>query len=216
MTTISPVAMPMTDPLAGLVQSITAVVGVVAEIAKAVGGGAGATGTGQGAAGADLATGGPQARGTEDLPAGVLDSISGALAPTDAAVPAPPPEAAPPADAGPGQKAADNAKKYEGTPYAWGGTSPDGFDCSGLTMTALKEAGIEVPRTSQEQYKGGTPVEKDQLQPGDLVFFNGDEPGHVGIYAGDGKVTHAPTTGDVVKTVPLDEAGSYTGARRYT
>lgn len=213
MTTISPVAAPITNPLAGLVESIAAVVGVVAEIAKAVGGGATGTGTGQALAGADIAGGGPQARGTEGMPAGTFDSIAGALAPTDA--PAPAPEA-PPADAGPGAKAAENAKKYEGTPYVWGGATPEGFDCSGLTMTAMKEAGIEIPRTSQEQFAGGTPVEKDQLQPGDLVFFNGEPPGHVGIYAGDGKVTHAPTSGDVVKTVPLDEAGDYTGARRYT
>lgn len=216
MTTISPVATPMSDPLVGLVTTITeAVVGVVAELTKALGGGASALGTGQGAQGADIALGGPEARGSSDLPTGTLDALAGALAPTEAAAPAPAPT--PPApDAGPGRKAADNAKKYEGTPYKWGGAAPGGFDCSGLTMTALKEAGITVPRTSQEQFKGGTPVEKGDLRPGDLVFFEGDPPGHVGIYAGDGKVTHAPTTGDVVKTVPLEQAGRYTGARRYT
>lgn len=102
------------------------------------------------------------------------------------------------------------AASFEGTPYVWGGTSPSGFDCSGFVQYVYAHYGVSLPRTSQEQYGVGTPVSQADLQPGDLVFFNGL--GHVGMYIGNGYMIHAPHTGDVVKVAPLE--GGYVGARR--
>ena len=95
-----------------------------------------------------------------------------------------------------------------GTPYVWGGTTPDGFDCSGLMQFCYREAlGIELPRVSYEQQYVGEPVEFDDLMFGDLLFFS--EPGrgthHVAMYLGDGFYIHAPRTGDVVKITGMDE-----------
>ncbi len=102
-----------------------------------------------------------------------------------------------------------------GVPYVWGGSSPGGFDCSGLVMWAYAQVGVSLPHSSYAQYSYGVPVSYDQLQPGDLVFFDGL--GHVGIYIGSGEFVHAPHTGDVVRISSLSEAwysGSYVGARR--
>jgi cell wall-associated NlpC family hydrolase len=102
-----------------------------------------------------------------------------------------------------------------GTPYVWGGGAPGGFDCSGLVMWAYAQVGVSLPHSSYAQYGYGVPVSKDQLQPGDLVFFDGL--GHVGIYIGGGQFVHAPHTGDVVKISSLGEdwyASTYVGARR--
>lgn len=95
-----------------------------------------------------------------------------------------------------------------GTPYVWGGTTPDGFDCSGLMQFCYREAlGIELPRVSYEQQYVGEPVEFDDLMFGDLLFFS--DPGrgthHVAMYLGDGFYIHAPRTGDVVKITGMDE-----------
>ena len=114
----------------------------------------------------------------------------------------------------------DSARKYLGTPYVWGGTSPSGFDCSGFVQYVLAENGKSVPRTSQEQFAGGQAVDKSNLQAGDLVFYNwsgGTEATHVGIYEGNGKMIHAPHSGDVVKEVDFNSYGQnvYLGARRY-
>ena len=101
------------------------------------------------------------------------------------------------------------------TPYVWGGAAPGGFDCSGLVMWAYAQVGVALPHSSYAQYGYGVPVSKDQLQPGDLVFFDGL--GHVGIYIGGGQFVHAPHTGDVVKISSLGEdwyASTYVGARR--
>ena len=102
-----------------------------------------------------------------------------------------------------------------GTAYVWGGAAPGGFDCSGLVMWAYAQVGVSLPHSSYAQYGYGVPVSRDQLAPGDLVFFDGL--GHVGIYIGGGQFVHAPHTGDVVKISSLDEAwysAMYVGARR--
>ena len=108
------------------------------------------------------------------------------------------------------------ALQYLGVPYVWGGASPSGFDCSGLTMYAYAKVGVYLPHNAAMQYGMGTPVARSQLAPGDLVFFNGLS--HVGMYIGGGRFVHAPHTGDVVKISSLSEywyAATYVGARRY-
>ena len=106
------------------------------------------------------------------------------------------------------------AMQYLGTPYVWGGASPSGFDCSGLVMYAFAQIGISLPHSSYAQYGYGSPVSRSDLQPGDIVFFDGL--GHVGIYVGGGSFIHAPHTGDVVKISSLSGwyASTYVGARR--
>lgn len=100
-----------------------------------------------------------------------------------------------------------------GKPYVFGGTGPGGYDCSGLTQAAWRAAGVELPRTTWQQWTAGRAVDMSDLQPGDLVFSQGL--GHVSIYAGNGQMVHAPQTGDVVKVVPLSAYGrSFAGARR--
>jgi len=108
------------------------------------------------------------------------------------------------------------ALRYLGVPYVWGGASPSGFDCSGLTMYAYAQVGVYLPHNAAMQYGMGHPVAQSQLEPGDLVFFNGLS--HVGMYIGGGRFVHAPHTGDVVKISSLSEdwyASTYVGARRY-
>jgi cell wall-associated NlpC family hydrolase len=104
--------------------------------------------------------------------------------------------------------------QYLGVPYVWGGASPSGFDCSGFVMYVFSQLGVSLPHSSYSQYGMGVPVSRDQLQPGDLVFFNGL--GHVGIYAGGGSFIHAPHTGDVVKVSSISGwySSTYVGARR--
>lgn len=109
------------------------------------------------------------------------------------------------------QIAVNAALGKRGSPYVWGATGPNQFDCSGLTQWAYAQAGISIPRTSGAQSTFGTPVRRDQLQPGDLVFFYSPV-SHVGIYVGNGMMVHAPTSGDVVKVSPLQ--AQYSGARR--
>jgi cell wall-associated NlpC family hydrolase len=106
------------------------------------------------------------------------------------------------------------AMQYLGTPYVYGGASPGGFDCSGFAMYVFAQIGVSLPHNAAAQYGMGTPVDQSQLQPGDLVFFNGL--GHMGIYVGGGSFIHAPHTGDVVKISPMAGwyASTYVGARR--
>lgn len=110
-------------------------------------------------------------------------------------------------------EAATIALRYLGVKYVWGGSTPAGFDCSGLVMYVYAQLGISLPHYAAAQYQLGTAVPFDQLQPGDLVFF--DALDHVGIYIGGGQFVHAPHTGDVVKISSFSEYGSsYVGARR--
>ncbi|MGH9068843.1 MAG: NlpC/P60 family protein [Acidimicrobiales bacterium] len=138
------------------------------------------------------------------------------------AAPPPPATSASPgpgsAVAGPaGAKVVGLARKYLGVPYVWGGTTPAGFDCSGLVQYVYAKAGINLPRTSQEQAKVGKVVPNlAQARPGDLVFFAGSDgtpqaPGHVGIYIGHGKMIDAPHTGTDVR---VQSVGSPVEIRR--
>jgi peptidoglycan DL-endopeptidase CwlO len=106
------------------------------------------------------------------------------------------------------------AMQYLGTPYVYGGASPSGFDCSGFVMYVFAQVGVSLPHNAAAQYGYGTPVSRSQLQPGDLVFFNGL--GHDGIYIGGGQFIHSPHTGDVVKISSLSGwySSTWVGARR--
>jgi peptidoglycan DL-endopeptidase CwlO len=106
------------------------------------------------------------------------------------------------------------ALQYLGIPYVWGGSSPStGFDCSGFVMYVFAQLGVSLPHHAASIWGYGTPVPRDQLAAGDLVFFSGL--GHMGIYIGGNQFVHAPHTGDVVKISSMDERwGSYVGARR--
>ena len=118
-----------------------------------------------------------------------------------------------------GKNIIDTAVQFLGTPYLWGGSSPDGFDCSGLTQYVYNQNGVTIPRTANEQFNSGSAVDYQNLQAGDLVFFKGykkdGSAGHVGIYVGNGEYLHAPKTGDVVKISSLSSRSDYLGARRY-
>ena len=107
------------------------------------------------------------------------------------------------------------ASNFLGTPYLWGGTSPStGFDCSGFTQYVYKHFGISIGRTTYDQIKDGVAVSRDQLQPGDLVFYGkGGDPTHMGMYVGNGAYIHSPRTGDVIKISPVDRS-DYITARR--
>lgn len=110
-------------------------------------------------------------------------------------------------------------------PYVWGGTTPDGFDCSGFTQYCYRQVGISIPRTSRQQFKVGAyipPDRLDLLKPGDLVFFGRDGDAgrihHVGMYIGDEKFVHAPQTGEYISisslTGRIASRGDYVGATR--
>lgn len=148
---------------------------------------------------------GVPAQVTVDVPEGIAlpPGLVPAAAPVEFAAP----------EVSTGQRILDAASTRVGSPYVWGATGPSSFDCSGLTSWAYKEAGISIPRTSQAQIAGGTKVAKADLQPGDIVAFYGGA-SHVGIYAGNGQVVHAPYSGTTVSYAPLDSMPFY-GATRY-
>ena len=120
-----------------------------------------------------------------------------------------------------GELIVETAKKYLGTPYVWGGEDPSGFDCSGFVYYVYNSLGIKISRTQATMYEKGKPVAKEDLQPGDIVFFQNtykEGISHCGIYVGDGKFIHSPNSGEVVSYASLD-SDYYTqhwyGACRY-
>ena len=125
----------------------------------------------------------------------------------------------------PAAQVIDLARSQIGKPYVWGGASPEtSFDCSGLVQWAYRQVGVTVPRTAQLQYNATTRIGRDQLQPGDLVFFaytydaGPNEPiTHVGIYVGNGRMINATAQGDAVREMPVFEGywlTKYAGAGR--
>lgn len=129
-----------------------------------------------------------------------------------AAVPVAPPATPAPALTAPSPAPAysqiiELARSMLGTPYRYGGSDPRGFDCSGLVHYAYGQAGIALPRTTQGLYSIARPVPREQLEPGDLVFFRFKNPGvsHVGIFIGDNEFIHAPSSGKRVSVARLDD-----------
>lgn len=121
-----------------------------------------------------------------------------------------------------GEQLVEEAKKFLGLPYLWAGAAGFGFDCSGFTHTVHKANGITIPRDSGPQSKEGLIIDKDQLQPGDLMFFAYDEGKgrvhHVAMYAGNGMMIHSPNTASTVRMDPISTpayAVEFSGARRY-
>jgi cell wall-associated NlpC family hydrolase len=120
-----------------------------------------------------------------------------------------------------GAIAAKTAERFVGIPYRWGGnTVVDGMDCSGFVRAVFNLCGVNIPRTSGEQFQTGQGIDRGDLREGDLVFF-GDSASrinHVGIYVGDGRFVHAPRRGDDIKVSRVDEVfyeKRFVGARRY-
>lgn len=110
------------------------------------------------------------------------------------------------ADPQAGRAAAHHAMKMVGKPYRYGGESPSaGFDCSGLVQYSFRQAGLRVPRSTRAQLAASRRVPRSQLRAGDLVFFDqeGRKKGHVGIYLGNGRFVHAPSSGKRVRTDSL-------------
>ena len=154
-----------------------------------------------------------QARARLAQPQPLIPSMAAPAATGESAAPDVPsalPSAPPPTHGG----VVGIAMQYLGTPYVYGGASPSGFDCSGFIMYVFAQVGVSLPHNAAAQYGVGTPVDRSQLQPGDLVFFNGL--GHAGIYVGGGSFIHSPHTGDVVKISSMSGwyASTYVGARR--
>ena len=119
-----------------------------------------------------------------------------------------------------GEKLAAYAKTFVGYPYVYGGSSPDGFDCSGFTQYCARQMGYTIQRTATAQLSNGTKVSRENLKPGDLVFFGyGSTASHVGIYIGDGKFVHAQNSNTGVVITSLSQTyydSRYLTARRIT
>ena len=120
-----------------------------------------------------------------------------------------------------GAIAARTAERFVGIPYEWGGNNVvEGMDCSGFVRAVYNLCGVNIPRTSREQFMAGDNVGKDDLKDGDLVFFGSsvDAINHVGVFVGNGRFVHAPRRGDEIKVSSLNEAyfaKKFVGARRY-
>ena len=103
-----------------------------------------------------------------------------------------------------GDRAAAIALNQIGTPYRYGGSSPSGFDCSGLVQYSYARAGMPLPRTTKALWNTAAPVDSRRLQPGDLLFFEiSGKMSHVGLYLGKGRFVHAPSSGKVVRVESL-------------
>ena len=127
--------------------------------------------------------------------------LAKAIAAAPSASPTPVPAPAPSSTSG--QKAYAFARTQLGKPYRYGAAGPDAYDCSGLTQTSWAKAGVTLPRTTATQFHVGRRVAKGDLRIGDLVFFYGPTPSHVGMYAGNGRIIHAPRPGKFVEQVPI-------------
>jgi len=136
-----------------------------------------------------LPSGGLQADSTPVRPAVSVDSPA-------RFVPQPPP--APPTLS---ERAVELARTQLGVPYSYGGATPSGFDCSGLVSWVYGRLGVALPHNAAALYDIGRPVARDELRPGDLIFFSGL--GHVGMYIGRGRMIHAPRSGERVEIQAL-------------
>ncbi len=141
----------------------------------------------------------------------IVAAPPGGIPPGDVA----PPEAAIPGGEGTGEGtlAVQAALTRVGSPYSWGGSGPNAFDCSGLVMWAFQQAGVSLPHSSQALARGGQPVDMSQIQPGDVVNYYSDA-SHSAIYIGDGMMVHASTYGTPVRVAPVNNAPIY-NIRRY-
>ncbi|MEN1759868.1 NlpC/P60 family protein [Anoxynatronum sibiricum] len=110
----------------------------------------------------------------------------------------------------------ETALELQGIPYRRGGSTPAGFDCSGFVTYVLGQHGISLPRSSAAMYRATEKISMDELEPGDLVFFQGYQsgPSHVGIYVGNNEFIHAPSSGRTVSFDQVDDP-SYWGPRQY-
>lgn len=148
-------------------------------------------------------------------PAILAAAPPGIAPPPAGAVPAPgvpPGDMAPPVG-GHGTTVIQAALSRIGSPYSWGGSGPNAFDCSGLVQWSFQQAGISLPHSSQALANGGSPVSVDQMQPGDVVNYYSDA-SHTAIYIGNGMMVHASTYGTPVRVAPVDNAPIY-NVRRY-
>lgn len=120
-----------------------------------------------------------------------------------------------------GSIAARTAERFVGIPYRWGGNNVvEGMDCSGFVRAVFNLCGVNIPRTSREQFSVGDPVGKGELKEGDLVFFgdSAEAINHVGIFVGNGRFVHAPRRGDDIKLSTIEEGyylKRFVGAKRY-
>jgi gamma-D-glutamyl-L-lysine dipeptidyl-peptidase len=145
---------------------------------------------------------------------------AGSTAPANASKPAPKSSPQPKQAHELGEVAARTAERFVGIPYKWGGnTVVEGLDCSAFVKAVYYLCGINIPRTSAEQFKAGKMIPENDLADGDLVFFGHDnQVSHVGIYVGNGRFVHAPQRNDEIKVAELQKPGfskRFLGARRF-
>jgi len=155
----------------------------------------------------------PEAPPAPQDPAIVAAPPEGGIPPGDIAPPDGGVTAEVPGGTGEGMMAVQAALTRIGSPYSWGGSGPNQFDCSGLVMWAFQQAGISLPHSSQALARGGQPVDTSQMQPGDVVNYYSDA-SHTAIYIGDGMMVHASTYGTPVRVAPVNNAPIY-NVRRY-